>query len=94
MIEPRDLRRLQWYARALAGSIDDPAALGQVVAIQEQLADLIRERVQELVAGGYSWDDVARGVGKRRQTVWQKWRSSPVMTNTELREEDERQLYG
>lgn len=84
MIEPRDLRRLQWYAKALAGSIDDPDALGQVVAIQDQLAELVAERVRQLVATEYSWDDIARGVGLTRQTVWRKYRGAATQQAMEI----------
>jgi DNA invertase Pin-like site-specific DNA recombinase len=86
MIEPRDLRRLRWYATALAGSIDDPDALGQVLAIQAELDKAITARVRELVAAECSWDDIARGAGKARQTVWRKYRDAADKTDAERRE--------
>lgn len=84
MIEPRDLRRLRWYATALAGSIDDPDALAQVVAIQGTLDREITWRVRELVAGGFSWDDIARALGCTRQTAWRKYSSAAARGETSM----------
>lgn len=81
MFEPREIDRYRGFIQAMvrkAGQ-DDPESFALAVQLLDEgraaLVDAAEAlRTQDGVAGGYSWDDIARALGVTRQSAWERFR--------------------
>ncbi|MFJ1460993.1 hypothetical protein [Nocardia sp. N2S4-5] len=67
-------RIIRAYARRVGAA--DPAALAELVALQNSVDEAMGKVVAGLRAAGYSWTDIARELGVTRQAARQRWQAA------------------
>jgi uncharacterized NAD(P)/FAD-binding protein YdhS len=51
----------------------DPADLAELVELQRELEAAIRDAVRAIRQEGFSWTDIADGLGVAKQTAWERF---------------------
>lgn len=64
-------RMLRAYVKRAAD--EDPWVVKDLLDIREQLDASIDDAVANLVARGYSWQDIGQELGMTRQAAWKRW---------------------
>lgn len=72
MLEPDEIARWQRNARALGRKADDAAGLAQVLSLVDEFEDHAMRAVTRLIAEGFSYGELARDLGVRRQAIHQR----------------------
>jgi hypothetical protein len=64
-------RMLRAYVKRAAD--EDPWVVADLLAIRTDLDSAIDDAVANLVARGYSWNDIGQELGMTRQAAWKRW---------------------
>lgn len=89
MMEPRKVAQYQRsHLPMIRAMVDDPEALGQALELLAQLeaeiayaARLLHDR------DGYSWADIARGAGRKRENAFRSWHAAPETESARIKRE-------